>query len=118
MLKRDTQLSPTLSEDLLVEPSSAFSSVLLPRSHVLDCEVFDRDDARLPRETLYIADELFFTGTAAEVTPIRSVDGVVIGEWRVESAWAESFVAGDLSDEAYLRRVLDTLTVEAAPDGG
>jgi branched-chain amino acid aminotransferase len=33
----------------------------------------------LPREMLYIADELFFTGTAAEVTPIRSVDRVQIG---------------------------------------
>jgi branched-chain amino acid aminotransferase len=29
----------------------------------------------LPREILYVADELFFTGTAAEITPIRSVDG-------------------------------------------
>ena len=28
---------------------------------------------------LYIADELFFTGTAAEITPIKSVDGVEIG---------------------------------------
>lgn len=33
----------------------------------------------LPREFLYIADEIFFTGTAAEVTPIRSVDGYQIG---------------------------------------
>jgi branched-chain amino acid aminotransferase len=33
----------------------------------------------IPRELLYIADELFFTGTAAEITPIRSVDGVIIG---------------------------------------
>lgn len=33
----------------------------------------------IPREMLYIADELFFTGTAAEITPIRSVDGVIIG---------------------------------------
>lgn len=33
-------------------------------------------EAALPREFLYIADELFFTGTAAEITPIRSVDGV------------------------------------------
>jgi branched-chain amino acid aminotransferase len=32
----------------------------------------------IPREMLYIADELFFTGTAAEVTPIRSVDRIVI----------------------------------------
>jgi branched-chain amino acid aminotransferase len=33
----------------------------------------------LPRETLYIADEVFFVGTAAEVTPIRSVDRIVVG---------------------------------------
>ena len=33
----------------------------------------------VPREALYVADEVFFTGTAAEVTPIRSVDGVPVG---------------------------------------
>ena len=33
----------------------------------------------LPRELLYVADELFFTGTAAEITPIRSVDGRTTG---------------------------------------
>jgi branched-chain amino acid aminotransferase len=31
----------------------------------------------LPRELLYIADEVFFTGTAAEVSPIRSIDRIV-----------------------------------------
>ena len=36
----------------------------------------------IPREMLYIADELFFTGTAAEVTPIRSVDRILVGEGR------------------------------------
>ena len=36
----------------------------------------------VPRETLYTADELFFTGTATEVTPIRSVDRITIGEGR------------------------------------
>jgi branched-chain amino acid aminotransferase len=33
----------------------------------------------IPRESLYIADELFFVGTAAEVTPIRTVDKIEIG---------------------------------------
>jgi branched-chain amino acid aminotransferase len=33
----------------------------------------------LPREMLYVADEVFFTGTAAEVTPIRSVDKILVG---------------------------------------
>ncbi|MBO6574660.1 MAG: branched-chain amino acid transaminase [Rhodothermales bacterium] len=37
------------------------------------------ETAQIPREALYIADELFFTGTAAEVTPIKSVDNYVIG---------------------------------------
>jgi len=36
----------------------------------------------IPREMLYIADELFFTGTAAEVTPIRSVDRIPVGQGR------------------------------------
>ena len=39
-------------------------------------------EERLPREALYVADELFFTGTAAEVTPIRSVDKYSIGASR------------------------------------
>jgi branched-chain amino acid aminotransferase len=34
----------------------------------------------LPRELIYIADEVFFTGTAAEVTPISSVDRIQIGD--------------------------------------
>jgi branched-chain amino acid aminotransferase len=37
-------------------------------------------EQRVPRELLYMADEIFFTGTAAEVTPVRSVDRIVIGE--------------------------------------
>jgi branched-chain amino acid aminotransferase len=37
---------------------------------------------RITRDDLYIADEAFFTGTAAEVTPIREVDGRTIGEGR------------------------------------
>jgi branched-chain amino acid aminotransferase len=38
------------------------------------------EEVRLPREALYLADEAFFTGTAAEITPIRSVDKIVIGK--------------------------------------
>jgi len=33
----------------------------------------------IPREALYVADEVFFTGTAAEITPIRSIDRIPIG---------------------------------------
>jgi branched-chain amino acid aminotransferase len=34
----------------------------------------------IPREMIYIADEVFFTGTAAEITPIRTVDRMTIGK--------------------------------------
>jgi branched-chain amino acid aminotransferase len=34
----------------------------------------------IPREMLYLADEVFFTGTAAEITPIRSIDKIHIGK--------------------------------------
>jgi len=37
-------------------------------------------ESNIPREMAYIADELFFTGTAAEVTPIRSVDHIEVGD--------------------------------------
>jgi branched-chain amino acid aminotransferase len=36
-------------------------------------------ETSIPREMLYLADELFFTGTAAEITPVRSVDRITIG---------------------------------------
>ncbi|GAB3729038.1 branched-chain amino acid transaminase [Luteimonas pelagia] len=42
-------------------------------------DVVERD---LPREYLYLCDELFMCGTAAEITPIRSVDGRQVGEGR------------------------------------
>jgi branched-chain amino acid aminotransferase len=37
-------------------------------------------ESGIPREMLYIADEVFFTGTAAEVTPVRSVDKIKVGK--------------------------------------
>jgi branched-chain amino acid aminotransferase len=50
------------------------SIVTLARDHGVD--VVERD---LPREYLYLADEIFMCGTAAEVTPIRAVDGKQVG---------------------------------------
>ena len=37
-------------------------------------------EGNVPREMLYIADEVFLTGSAAEITPIRSIDRITIGE--------------------------------------
>ena len=48
--------------------------IRLARRHGID--VIERD---LPREYLYLCDELFMCGTAAEITPIRSVDGRQVG---------------------------------------
>lgn len=40
---------------------------------------FEVKEEVIPREALYLADEMFFTGTAAEISPIRSVDRIQIG---------------------------------------
>ena len=58
----------------------------------------------MPREMLYVADEVFFTGTAAEVTPIRTIDRIAIGNGRrgpvTERIQKEFFayIAGDIPD--------------------
>jgi branched-chain amino acid aminotransferase len=40
----------------------------------------DVKEQALPREMVYVADEMFFVGTAVEVTPIKSVDKIQIGD--------------------------------------
>ncbi len=67
---------------LLTPPSSAGSLAGITRDSVLTLAsdlgipVEERD---LPREALYTADEVFMTGTAAEITPVRSVDRKPVG---------------------------------------
>ena len=41
---------------------------------------YEVEERPVPREALYTVDEMFFTGTAAEVTPVRSVDRIEIGD--------------------------------------
>jgi branched-chain amino acid aminotransferase len=59
----------------------------------------------LPREFLYVADEMFFCGTAVEITPIRSVDRIAVGTGQrgpVTAALQQRFFAivnGELPDE-------------------
>jgi branched-chain amino acid aminotransferase len=55
----------------------------ITRNSILDIAVDEGiriREERFTRDELYIADEAFFTGTAAEVTPIREADGRVVGE--------------------------------------
>ncbi len=70
-------------DSVIYTPSSAASILAgITRDSVMKLaldiglEVIEQD---IPREMLYAADELFFTGTAAEITPIRSVDRLSIG---------------------------------------
>ncbi len=46
---------------------------------LLDDLGFELREKRITRDEVYIADEVFFTGTAAEVTPVRELDGRIIG---------------------------------------
>ncbi len=63
-----------------------FSAAILPgitRNSVITLARdlgFEVREENLPRELLYIADEAFFVGTAVEITPIKSVDKISIGE--------------------------------------
>jgi len=74
LVKNGTLLTPPLVSSVL--PGITRDSVLqLARRLRIPIE-----EARLPREMLYIADEVFLTGTAAEITPVRSVDKIQIGK--------------------------------------
>ncbi len=67
-------LTPPLGSSVL--PGITRDSVI-QLARALDIPIAE---APIPREMLYIADEVFFSGTAAEVTPIRSVDRITIGK--------------------------------------
>jgi branched-chain amino acid aminotransferase len=66
---------------------------------------YEVKEMTMTREMLYLADELFFTGTAAEITPIRSVDRLPVGSGSrgpITEAIQERFFAitsGEYPDE-------------------
>ena len=69
----------------IYEPEIASALVGITRATVIQLAKelgYEVKAKRLTRDDLYIADEAFFTGTAAEVTPIREVDGRQIGAGR------------------------------------
>ena len=74
-------------DEMLITP--ALNGTFLPgitRDSVItlarDLGIPVREQA-VPRELLYIADEVFLTGTAAELTPVRSVDRITVGDGTV-----------------------------------
>jgi branched-chain amino acid aminotransferase len=70
---KGTLLTPPLISSVL--PGITRDSVLMLAGR-LGIPVREQE---MPREMLYLADEVFFTGTAAEITPIRSIDKITVG---------------------------------------
>jgi hypothetical protein len=75
-VRDDVLYTPPIAASVL--PGITRDSVLT-LAQDLGLQVKEQD---LPREMLYLADEVFFVGTAVEVTPIKSVDKITIGEGR------------------------------------
>ena len=74
IVRRDKLITNPLSNSVL--PGITRDSVL-QIARDLNIPVLEQT---ISREMLYLADEAFFTGTAAEVTPIRSVDKITVGK--------------------------------------
>jgi branched-chain amino acid aminotransferase len=73
LVRDETLYTPPVSASIL--PGITRDSIItLAQDHGFQVKEHD-----LPREMLYIADEVFFVGTAAEVTPIRTVDKIQVG---------------------------------------
>jgi branched-chain amino acid aminotransferase len=76
IVKEGTVMTPPLHSTIL--PGITRDSVI-KICQKLGISVLERP---IPREMLYVADEAFLTGTAAEITPIRSVDKIKVGSGR------------------------------------
>jgi branched-chain amino acid aminotransferase len=74
MVAGDVVITPPLSSSIL--PGITRDSVI-QICHELGITIKERT---IQRAALYVADELFFSGTAAEITPIRSVDRITVGK--------------------------------------
>jgi branched-chain amino acid aminotransferase len=74
VVKDNILFTPPISSSLL---SGLTRDAIIILANELELEVREE---QIPREMLYIADEVFLTGTAAEVTPVRSVDKINVGE--------------------------------------
>ena len=72
MVKNNTIVEPELNSALIGITRDSVIQLAGDLGYTVDAKRITRDD-------LYIADEVFFTGTAAEVTPIREVDGRTVG---------------------------------------
>ncbi len=76
LVRRGKLVTPTTSAGIL---AGITRDTVIALAHDLGYTVEERD---LPREALYTSDEIFLTGTAAEITPVRSVDRKAVGDGR------------------------------------
>jgi branched-chain amino acid aminotransferase len=73
-LIRDGVLYTPTIVNAILQGITRDTAMTLARAHG-----FEVREQAIPREMLYLADEIFLTGTAAEITPVRSVDHIPIG---------------------------------------
>ena len=99
LVRDNVVYTPSLTSSIL---QGITRDTVVTLAHDLGFEVREQ---LLPREFLYMADEAFFCGTAVEITPIRSIDKITVGEGRrgpVTAALQERFfgiVRGEQPDE-------------------
>ncbi len=106
LVKRGVLMTPDLSSSIL-EGITRDTVLAIARE-----EGIPVSETRLTRDQLWLADEAFFTGTAAELTPIREVDNRSIGEGtvgpitkRLQARFFDIVRGGDTSHPEWLTKV-------------
>lgn len=99
-------------------PSSASILAGITRDTVIRLAAglgLDVIEQSIPREMLYIADEVFLTGSAAEVTPVRSVDKIMVGAGRrgpvterIQNAFFGLFDGTTADEWGWLEPIIDS----------
>jgi branched-chain amino acid aminotransferase len=106
IVKKGVLHTPDLSSSIL-EGITRDTVITLAREEGLSVA-----EGRITRDQLWLADEVFFTGTAAEVTPVREIDNRVIGEGtvgpitkRVQARFFDVVKGSDATHAEWLTRV-------------
>jgi branched-chain amino acid aminotransferase len=116
LVKKGTLITPPLVSSVLPGITRDTVMVLARRLGIPVTE------ARIPREMLYLADEVFLTGTAAEITPVRSIDRIVIGKGargevaaRLQKAFFDVIECRVPDELGWLTPVREKVATAAAP---
>ena len=106
IVKKGVLITPDLSSSIL-EGITRDTVIALAREEGIPVR-----EGRITRDQLWLADEAFFTGTAAEVTPVREVDNRAIGEGtvgpitkRLQARFFDIVKGSDTAHDAWLTKV-------------